>query len=91
MLEINDIHTWYGESYVLQGVNMEVKDGTVVALLGRNGMGKTTTIRSIMGLTPPARGASSSTAGAGRPAPDQIARRASASCRRAGASSLRFP
>ena len=49
MLEINDIHTWYGDSYVLQGVDMEVKDGTVVALLGRNGMGKTTTIRSIIG------------------------------------------
>jgi branched-chain amino acid transport system ATP-binding protein len=56
MLEINDIHTWYGDSYVLQGVTLEVKDATVVALLGRNGMGKTTTIRSIMGLTPPRQG-----------------------------------
>jgi branched-chain amino acid transport system ATP-binding protein len=56
MLEIKDIHTWYGDSYVLQGVDMEVRDGTVVALLGRNGMGKTTTIRSIMGLTPPRKG-----------------------------------
>ena len=56
MLEINDIHTWYGDSYVLQGVNMEVGEATVVALLGRNGMGKTTTIRSIMGLTPPRKG-----------------------------------
>ena len=56
MLEIHDIHTWYGDSHVLQGVNMEVKDGTVVALLGRNGMGKTTTIRSIIGLTPPRKG-----------------------------------
>ena len=56
MLEINDVHTWYGDSYVLQGVDMEVKDGSVVALLGRNGMGKTTTIRSIMGLTPPRKG-----------------------------------
>ncbi len=56
MLAIDDIHTWYGDSYVLQGVDMEVKDGTVVALLGRNGMGKTTTIRSIIGLTPPRRG-----------------------------------
>jgi branched-chain amino acid transport system ATP-binding protein len=56
MLEINDIHTWYGDSYVLQGVNMEVKDGSVVVLLGRNGMGKTTTIRSIIGLTPPRKG-----------------------------------
>jgi branched-chain amino acid transport system ATP-binding protein len=56
MLELNDIHTWYGDSYVLQGVSLEVKDATVVALLGRNGMGKTTTIRSIMGLTPPRKG-----------------------------------
>jgi branched-chain amino acid transport system ATP-binding protein len=56
MLEINDIHTWYGDSYVLQGVNMEVRDGSVVVLLGRNGMGKTTTIRSIIGLTPPRKG-----------------------------------
>lgn len=56
MLEVKDIHTWYGDSYILQGVSLEVKDGTVVALLGRNGMGKTTTIRSIMGLTPPRKG-----------------------------------
>ena len=56
MLTIDDIHTWYGDSYVLQGVSLEVKDATVVALLGRNGMGKTTTIRSIMGLTPPKKG-----------------------------------
>jgi branched-chain amino acid transport system ATP-binding protein len=56
MLVIKDIHTWYGDSYVLQGVTMQVFDGTVVALLGRNGMGKTTTIRSIMGLTPPKKG-----------------------------------
>jgi branched-chain amino acid transport system ATP-binding protein len=56
MLQVNDIHTWYGDSYILQGVSLEVKDGTCVALLGRNGMGKTTTIRSIMGLAPPKRG-----------------------------------
>jgi branched-chain amino acid transport system ATP-binding protein len=57
MIELQDIHTWYGESYVLQGVSLQVKDATCVALLGRNGMGKTTTIRSIMGLTPPRQGA----------------------------------
>ena len=56
MLQVKDIHTWYGDSYILQGVSLEVKDATVVALLGRNGMGKTTTIRSIMGLTPPRKG-----------------------------------
>jgi branched-chain amino acid transport system ATP-binding protein len=56
MIKIDDIHTWYGDSYILQGVSLEVKDGSCVTLLGRNGMGKTTTIRSIMGLTPPRRG-----------------------------------
>jgi len=56
MLQISDIHTWYGDSYVLQGVSLEVKDGTCVALLGRNGIGKTTTIRSIMGLAVPRQG-----------------------------------
>jgi branched-chain amino acid transport system ATP-binding protein len=56
MIEVKDIHTWYGDSYVLQGVSLEVKDASIVALLGRNGMGKTTTIRSIMGFTPPRKG-----------------------------------
>ena len=56
MLQIKDIHTWYGDTYILQGVSLEVKDATIVALLGRNGMGKTTTIRSIMGFTPPRKG-----------------------------------
>lgn len=56
MLEVADIHTYYGESHVLHGVSLEVKEGSVVALLGRNGMGKTTTIRSIIGFTPPRRG-----------------------------------
>ncbi len=56
MLELVDIHTYYGESYVLRGVSLGVSEGSVVALLGRNGMGKTTTIRSIIGLTPPRRG-----------------------------------
>ncbi len=57
MLEVADIHTYYGESYILKGVSLEVKEGSVVALLGRNGMGKTTTIRSIIGFAPPRRGA----------------------------------
>jgi branched-chain amino acid transport system ATP-binding protein len=56
VLQVNDIHTWYGDSYILQGVSLEVKDASCVALLGRNGMGKTTTIRSIMGLVPPRKG-----------------------------------
>jgi branched-chain amino acid transport system ATP-binding protein len=56
MIELSDIHTWYGDSYILQGVSLRVEDASIVALLGRNGMGKTTTIRSIMGLTPPRKG-----------------------------------
>jgi len=56
MLKIIDIHTYYGDSYVLQGVSLEVKKGTVVALLGRNGVGKTTLVRSIVGFTPARRG-----------------------------------
>jgi branched-chain amino acid transport system ATP-binding protein len=56
MLELHEIHTYYGESYVLHGISMVVKQGTVVALLGRNGMGKTTTIRTIIGFTPPRSG-----------------------------------
>jgi len=56
MLELKDIHTYYGDSYILQGVSLKVNEGSVVALLGRNGMGKTTTIRSIIGLAPPRRG-----------------------------------
>ena len=56
MLKIEDIHTYYGESYVLQGISLEVGEGSVVAILGRNGMGKTTLIRSIVGFTPPRQG-----------------------------------
>ncbi len=56
LLEIEDIHTYYGLSHVLHGVHLTVAAGEVVALLGRNGAGKTTTLRSIVGLTPPARG-----------------------------------
>ena len=56
MLKLFDIHTYYGESYVLRGVSLQISEGSVVALLGRNGMGKTTTIRTIIGLTPPRQG-----------------------------------
>ncbi|MFN2241932.1 MAG: ABC transporter ATP-binding protein [Anaerolineae bacterium] len=53
MLEIKGVHSYYGNSHVLQGVDLNVPEGTLVALLGRNGMGKTTLIRSIMGMKPP--------------------------------------
>ena len=56
MLELKDVHTFYGKSHILQGVSLEVAEGQVVALLGRNGVGKSTTMRSIMGLTPAVQG-----------------------------------
>ncbi len=56
ILELKDVHTFYGESHVLHGVSLKVKKGDIVALLGRNGMGKTTTIHSIIGITPPRQG-----------------------------------
>ncbi len=53
MLEVRDLHSFYGEAHVVRGVSLTVGEGEVVALLGRNGMGKTTTMRSIMALNPP--------------------------------------
>ncbi len=50
-LEIKDLHAWYGESHILHGINLTVNKGQVVTLLGRNGAGRTTTLRAIMGLT----------------------------------------
>ena len=49
-LEVTDLHAWYGESHVLHGVNFHVDEGEVVTLLGRNGAGRTSTMRAIMGL-----------------------------------------
>jgi branched-chain amino acid transport system ATP-binding protein len=56
MLEVRDIHTYYGDSHVLQGISLRMERGQVVGVLGRNGMGKTTLIRSIIGFTAPRRG-----------------------------------
>ena len=57
VLEVEDIHTYYGASHVLQGISLRVAEGEVLTILGRNGMGKTTLIRSIIGFSPPRRGA----------------------------------
>ena len=56
MLSLDDVHTYYDKSHVLHGVSLEVGSGEVVGLLGRNGVGKSTTLKSVMGLAPPARG-----------------------------------
>jgi len=56
ILKVDAIHTYYGKSHILHGVSLEVGEGEVVALLGRNGVGKTTTLKSIMGLVPPRSG-----------------------------------
>ncbi len=55
-LEISDLHAWYGESHVLHGINLSVSKGEVVCLLGRNGAGRTTTLRAVLGLTGDRRG-----------------------------------
>jgi len=56
VLLLQDVHTYYGESHILKGISSEIKRGELVTLLGRNGMGKTTTLRSIMGIVPPKQG-----------------------------------
>ena len=56
MLRIEGLHTHYGASHVLQGVDLDVKQGRIIAMLGRNGVGKTTTLRTLMGLVPPSSG-----------------------------------
>jgi branched-chain amino acid transport system ATP-binding protein len=56
LLALRDVHTYYGEAHILQGVSLALESGEVVALIGRNGAGKTTTLRTIMGIAKPTRG-----------------------------------
>lgn len=56
ILEVRDIHTYYGDAYVLQGLSLQLKQGEILGLLGRNGVGKTTLVNSIVGFNPPRRG-----------------------------------
>ncbi len=56
ILEVEDIHTYYGDAYVLQGLSLTLEQGQIVGLLGRNGVGKSTLVKSIVGFNPPRRG-----------------------------------
>jgi branched-chain amino acid transport system ATP-binding protein len=56
ILDVADIHTYYGDAYVLQGLSLQLEQGQILGLLGRNGVGKTTLVNSIMGFNPPRRG-----------------------------------
>jgi len=56
MIEVRDIHSYYGKSHVLHGVSFELKEGELVCLLGRNGVGKSTTLKSVMGMVRPSHG-----------------------------------
>lgn len=56
LIEVSGLHTYYGNSHVLHGVDLRIAPGETLALMGRNGMGKSTTIRSMLGFTPPRRG-----------------------------------
>src|SRR5262249_39396322 len=56
ILEVHDIHTFYGDAYVLQGLSLTLEQGQILGLLGRNGVGKTALVNSTVGLTPPRRG-----------------------------------
>ena len=56
MLTLDNVHTYYGKSHILHGVSIEVRAGEVVGLLGRNGVGKSTTLKTVMGLVRPSEG-----------------------------------
>lgn len=56
ILEVRDIHTYYGDSYILQGLSMALEEGQILGMLGRNGVGKTTLVNSIVGFNRPRRG-----------------------------------
>ena len=89
MLEVEGLNTYYGRAHILADVAFEVARGEVVVLLGRNGAGKSTTMKSIMGLVPPAAGRIVFEGADDRrqAAVRDRARWASATCRRSGASS----
>ena len=88
LLTLTDVHTFYGNIEALKGISIEVNEGEIVTLIGSNGAGKSTTLRSISGLTPP-RAGSITFAGeeVGETPPQEIVQGVSRRPRRAGASS----
>ena len=89
MLQVEGLHAYYGRAHILHGVSLEARAGEVVALLGRNGAGKSTTMKAIMGLVPPAarRGDASTASASTGCRPTASRGSGSATCRRSGASS----
>jgi len=73
MLEVRDLHAFYGKSHILQGVDLKVDQGEIVSLLGRNGVGRSTACKTIMGLVPPVGGISFKGRSIAGLRPDQIA------------------
>jgi branched-chain amino acid transport system ATP-binding protein len=73
MLEVRDLHAFYGKSHILQGVDLRVDQGEIVSLLGRNGVGRSTACKTIMGLVPPAGAISFKGRSIAGLRPDQIA------------------
>ena len=73
MLEVRDLHAFYGKSHILQGVDLRVDPGEIVSLLGRNGVGRSTACKTIMGLVPPAGAISFKGRSIAGLRPDQIA------------------
>src|SRR5437763_1583619 len=63
LLEVSDVHTFYGNIEALKGISLDVEEGEIVTLIGSNGAGKSTTLRSISGLTPPRAGCGQARAG----------------------------
>ena len=83
IIEVEEIQTYYGASHIIQGLSFYVERGESVSILGRNGVGKTTTLRSVAGLTPPRRGSVKVTARrSGDGLPTGLPRKESPTCRR---------
>jgi branched-chain amino acid transport system ATP-binding protein len=91
ILEVRDLHAYYGKSHILQGVSLNVGAGEIVSILGRNGVGRSTTLKAIMGDVPPHGSIIFKDEPIAGLKPYEIAHRASATCRRTAPSFRRSP